>query len=227
MASVSIKCPKCGNICEFAEGRLFGYCNKCGSKLERDIGNKVSVYDKESEQDEELLFAWDRFDTCTALTVPTRSTHDLESLNFEIERMMDEFMTFVEVLKDIRSSMDSMEADRKHRVCELCSEMVDRIFMQFEQFLREYSDFGMYEEMKSVRDSYSSELQRLSSDFIARQRSAADGYWADKQDEYKALKEALKKATEERARVAFMDFERKWELDAEIARLQNELNRSS
>ena len=113
MASVSIKCPKCGNICEFAEGRLFGYCNKCGSKLERDIGNKVSVYDKESEQDEELLFAWDRFDTCTALTVPTRSTHDLESLNFEIERMMDEFMTFVEVLKDIRSSMDSMEADRK------------------------------------------------------------------------------------------------------------------
>ena len=99
--------------------------------------------------------------------------------------------------------------------------------MQFKQFLKEYSDFGMYEEMKSVRDSYTSELQRLSSSFTARQRSAADGYWADKQDEYKALKEAFKKATEERARVAFMDFERKWELDAEIARLQNELSRSS
>ena len=226
MVITSIRCPKCNNMCDFNEGRLFGYCNKCGSKLERDVGNNVKVYDKTQESDEELAFAWERFDECASMTVPTRSTHDIESLNYEIERMMDEFMTFTEVMKDIHSMIDSMELARKHRVCELCFDMSDRLFMQFEQFLREYNDFGMYDEMKSVRDSFSADLQRTSSEFASRQREVADSYWADRPEEYKALKDALKKAIDERSRVAFMDFSRKWELDAEIERLQNEINKT-
>ena len=225
--SVSLRCSKCNNICDFDDGTLFGYCNKCGSKLERDINNKVSVYDKGQETDELVAFAWERFDTCTEMTVPTRANFDIESLNYEIERMMDEFMTFGEVLKDIRSEIDSMDENRAQRVCELCFEMIDRIFMQFDQFLKEYNEFGMYDELKSIRDSYSSLLQKLSSSFIVKQRDAMNSYWADRQDEYKALTEALKVATEERARVAFMDFGRKWELDAEIERLKTELNKTS
>ena len=221
-----LRCPKCNNMCEFEEGIMFGYCNKCGSKLERDVKNTVSVYDKNAESDEEIAFAWERFDECTKMTVPTRDNFDIESMNYEIERMMDEFMTFCEVLKDIYSSMESMEGDRKIRVCALCYDMADRIFLQFEHFLREYNDFGMYDELKSVRDAYSSTLQKLSSDFTARQKAISDGYWASRPDEYKALVEALRKAEEERARVAFMDFGRKWELDAEIERLQAELSRT-
>ena len=221
-----LRCPKCNNMCEFEEGIMFGYCNKCGSKLERDVRNTVTVYDKNAETDEEVAFAWERFDECTRMTVPTRSTHDIESMNYEIERMMDEFMTFGEVLKDIYSSLDSMDDDRRTRVCALCYDMADRIFLQFENFLKEYNDFGMYDELKAIRDAYSARLQKLSFDFIAKQKAIADGYWASRPDEYKALKDALRKAEEERARVAFMDFERKWELDAEIARLQAELSRT-
>ena len=69
-------------------------------------------------------------------------------------------------------------------------------------------------------------LQKLSSDFNARQKEISDGYWASRPEEYKALKEALRKAEEERARVTFFDFNRKWELDAEIERLQSELSRT-
>ena len=226
MVEAVIRCPKCRNMCQFAEGRLFSFCNKCGSRLERDVGNNVTVFDISQESDELIQFAAERFDTCKALVIPTRSTHDLESLNYEIERMMDEFMTFTEVMKDIRSEMDSMEEDRRLRVCELCFDMTDRIFMQFEQFLKEYSDFGMYDEMKSVRDSFSSELQKLSSGFNSKQKAAADRYWADRPEEYKALKDALDKANEERAKATFFDFQRKWELDAEIERLKSELNRT-
>ena len=221
-----LRCPKCNNMCEFDEGIMFGYCNKCGSKLERDVRNTVTVYDKNAETDEEVAFAWERFDECTRMTVPTRSTYDIESMNYEIERMMDEFMTFGEVLKDIYSSLDFMDDDRRTRVCALCYDMADRIFLQFENFLKEYNDFGMYDELKAIRDAYSARLQKLSFDFIAKQKAIADGYWASRPDEYKALKDALRKAEEERARVAFMDFERKWELDAEIARLQAELSRT-
>ena len=205
---------------------MFGYCNKCGSKLERDVKNNITVYDKNSESDEEVAFAWERFDECTKMTVPNRQNFDIESMGYEIERMMDEFMTFCEVLKDIYSSMESMEYDRKFRVCSLCFDMADRIFMQFENFLREYNDFGMYDELKAVRDAYSSTVQKLSFDFITRQKEASQGYWASRPDEYKALNEALREAQEERAKVQFMDFERKWELDAEIKRLQSELSRT-
>ena len=223
---VSLKCPKCGNTCDFNDGRLLSYCNRCGSTLERNVKNEVTVYDRNQEPDEDIAFAWERFDQCTRMTVPTRESHDIESLVYEIERMMDEFMTFAEVLKDILSMIDSMEEDRKHRICEICFNMADRIFLQFEQFLKEYNDFGMYEELKSVRDSYSTALQQMSVSFEKRQKSAADGYWADQAEEYEALKEALRKVTEERAKVAFMDFEKKWELDAEIRRLQAELSRT-
>ena len=221
-----LRCPKCKNMCEFDEGMIFGYCNKCGSKLERDVKNTVTVYDKNAETDEEGAFAWERFDECTRMTVPKREDFDIESMNYEIERMMDEFMTFGEVLKDIYSSMESMEADRKLRVCALCYDMSDRIFLQFEHFLKEYNDFGMYDELKAIRDAYSSALQKLSSDFIARQKEVSQGYWASRPDEYKALTEALRKAQEERARVPFMDFEKTWELDAELERLQSELSRT-
>ena len=221
-----LRCPKCNNMCEFDDGIMFGYCNKCGSKLERDVKNTVSVYDKNAEEDEEVAFAWERFDECTKMTVPTRDNFDIESMNYEIERMMDEFMTFGEVLKDIYSSLDSMEADRKLRVCALCYDMSNRIFLQFENFLREYNDFGMYDELKAVRDAYSSTLQKLSSDFTSRQKAISDGYWASRPEEFKALTEALRKAEEERARVTFFDFNRKWELDAEIERLQAELSRT-
>ena len=226
MVEAVIRCPKCSNMCTFAEGRLFSFCNKCGSRLERDIANRVTVYDVSQESDDMIQFASERFDVCKALIVPTRTTHDIESLNYEIERMMDEFMTFSEVLKDIRSEMDSMDNDRKLRICELCFDMSDRIFMQFEQFLKEYNDFGMYDELKAVRDSFSSELQRLSSDFNNKQKAVADRYWQDRPEEYKALMEALDKANEERAKATFFDFQRKWELDAEIERLKAELNRT-
>ena len=158
------------------------------------------------------------------MTVPTRATHDIESLSYEIERMMDEFMTFNEVMKDIYSELDSMDEDRKHRVCELCFDMSDRIFLQFEQFLKEYSDYGMYDEMRSVRDAFSAKVQKLSAEYASKQRSKLDSYWADRPEEYERLKKALADAVEERARVPFMDFERKWALDAEIKKLQNELN---
>ena len=226
MASSSLRCPKCNNICEFAEGRLFSYCNKCGSKLERDIQNNVSVYDRTREEDEMIQFAWERFDSCSSMTIPTRSTHDMESLNYEIERMMDEFMTFTEVMKDISTSMIEMEPERRFRVCGLCFDMTDRLYMQFEQFLKEYNDFGMYDEMKAVHDYYSSEMQRLSNEFTAKQRSYASKYWAERPEEYKRLTEALSKAEEERARVTFFDFQRKWELDAEIERLRSELSKT-
>ena len=221
-----LRCPKCNNMCEFDEGTIFGYCNKCGSKLERDVKNTVTVYDKNAETDEEVAFAWERFDECTRMTVPTRDNFDIESMGYEIERMMDEFMTFNEVLKDIYSSLDTMDGDRKFRVCAICYDMADRIFLQFEHFLREYNDFGMYDELKAIRDAYSARLQKLSLDFIAKQKAIADGYWASRPEEFKALKEALRKAEEERARVTFFDFNRKWELDAEIERIQSELSRT-
>ena len=224
--SALLRCPKCNNMCEFEDGIMFGYCNKCGSRLERDVKNIVTVYDKNAETDEEVAFAWERFDECTSMAVPKREDFDIESMNYEIERMMDEFMTFGEVLKDIYSSLDSMDADRKFRVCALCYDMADRIFLQFEQFLREYNDFGMYDELKAVRDAYSSMLQKLSSEFNAKQKEISDGYWASRPEEFKALKEALRKAEEERARVTFFDFNRKWELDAEIERIQSELSRT-
>ena len=226
MAPTMIKCPKCANMCEFAEGRLFGFCNKCGSKLERDIDNKVMIYDRMQEKDEDLILVNERFQVCTDMVVPTRADHDIESLNYEIERMMDEFMTFSEVLKDIYSMLDSMDDTRKHRVCELCFDMSDRIFMQFEQFLREYNDFGMYDELKQVRDAFNSKVQKLSADFAVVQRDAMERFWADRKDEYESLTKALAQAKEERARVPFMDFERKWALDAEIERLQNELTKA-
>ena len=62
MAIVTVKCPKCGNMCDFNEGRLFGFCNKCGSKLERNARNVITVYDRTKESDEEILFAWERFE---------------------------------------------------------------------------------------------------------------------------------------------------------------------
>ncbi len=226
MSVTAIKCPKCSNMCSFNEGRIFGFCNKCGSKLERDIDNNVRVYDRSQEQDEGIFFALERFDICTGMTVPTRATHDIESLGYEIERMMDEFMTFAEVMKDIYSSLDSKDEGSKLRTCELCFDMSDRIFMQFEQFLKEYNDFGLYDELKKVRDVYSSEVQRLSSSFSAKQKSMKDGYWAEHADEYERLTKALADAKDERARVPFMDFERKWALDAEIEKLQNELNKA-
>ena len=225
MAVVMVKCPKCGNMCDFNEGSLFGFCNKCGSRLERDINNDVKVYDREQESDEAVLFAMDRFDTCTKMVVPTRSTHDIESLNYEIERMMDEFMTFNEVLKEIYSETENMDDARKHRVSELCFEMADKIFLQFESFLKEYDDFGMYDEMKSVRDAFSKLAQGYAQEFASKQRKAIEEYWADKPEEYEALKKALAKAIDERSKVLFFNLEQKWVLDSEIERLQNEINR--
>lgn len=226
MAPTMIRCPKCSNMCEFAEGRLFSFCNKCGSKLERNIENKVRIYERSTEPDDDINLAWERFDKCREMEVPTRAGHDIESLNYEIERMMDEFMTFCEVLKDIYGMLDSMDDSRKHRVCEICADMSDRIFMQFEQFLREYNDFGMYDELKKVRDAFTAQVQKLSVSFAATQKDAASKYWDDRKEEYEALTKALKEAKEERARVPFMDFERKWALDAEIERLQNELTKA-
>ena len=226
MAPTMIKCPKCNNMCEFAEGRLFSFCNKCGSKLERDIDNNIMVYERAQEKDEDLLLVNERYEVCSNMTVPTRANFDIESLNYEIERMMDEFMTFCEVLKDVYGMLDSMDDTKKHRVCELCLDVSDRIFMQFEQFLKEYNDFGMYDDLKKVRDVYSAEVQKMANTFASTQRNTASKYWEDKKDEYEALTKALKEAKEERARVPFMDFERKWALDAEIERLQTELTRA-
>jgi hypothetical protein len=95
-----------------------------------------------------------------------------------------------------------------------------------EQFLREYNDFGMYDELKKVRDAFTAQVQKLSVSFAAVQRDAASKYWDDRKEEYEALTKALKDAKEERARVPFMEFERKWALDAEIERLQNELTKA-
>ena len=224
MPDVSLRCPKCRNVCIFPGDRLFGFCNKCGSRLERDIRNAVTVYDPAQEPDEMVRAARERYDVCTAMTVPTRADHDIESLNYEIERMMDEFMALSEVLKDIATEVQDWPDERKHRVFELCFDFIDRIYLQFEHFLKEYSDFGMYDELKIVRDYYSNELQRLSMSFSSRQRKLREDYWAGREEEYESIQKALREAIEARSRLQFMDFGGKWTLDAEIERLQNLLD---
>lgn len=225
MAPISVKCPKCGNPSTFQDGKVFSFCNKCGCSLERDLNNNVSVYDKDAETDENILFSRDRCDACAEMKIPTRADHDIESLGYEIERMMDEFMTFAEVEKDILSSIDSMPPENGLRVCEQCFAMVDRIFMQFEQFLKEYNDFGMYDELKAVRDSFQKKLQELSSKFSAEQNKAFNSYWADRQDELAELKAKLEDAKTRRTKIYFYEIEKKWELDNEIAELEHQINR--
>lgn len=227
MAAISVKCPKCGSLCTFQDGRVFSFCNKCGISLERDIKNNVSEYSADSETDENILFASERFDTCTAMTVPTRADHDIESLNYEIERMMDEFMTFAEVEKDILSSIDGMPEESRLRTCEKCSMMADRIFMQFEQFLKEYNDFGMYDELKSVRDAFAKKNQALASAFSAVQSKAASDYWKDRPEELAELKAKLEDAKNRRTKIFFYELEKKWALDNEIEALEAQINRSA
>lgn len=206
---------------------MFSFCNKCGSGLERDVKNQIRLYDKSEETDENILFTIERFEECVAMKIPTRADHDIEELNFEIERMMDEFMTFTEVEKDIYSSFDSMPEGDRLRVCEQCAAMIDRLFMQFEQFLREYNDFGMYDKMKAVRDAFQKKQQSLASEFTAIQNKALGDYWADRQDELAELKAKLEDAKNRRTKIFFYELEKKWALDNEIEALEAQINRIS
>lgn len=222
----SYKCPKCENICEFQDGMLFGFCSKCGSSLEIGSDNAVCIYDKESETDENIMFSWERYDTCMALNVPIRGRMDFEAFNFEIERMMDEFMTFAEVEKDIFSSLDSMPEKQRLRTCQLCSKMINNLYQKFESFLNEYSDFGMADEMKALDRAYTEKSQALSRAYAAEQKKNAASYWADRQDEYNELMEALRKAKEKKSKVFFYDLKGNWEVDNEIAEIEAKLNRT-
>ena len=72
----------------------------------------------------------------------------------------------------------------------------------------------------------SADVQKMAAGFASRQRAEMEKYWADNRDEYERLTKALADAKDRRARVPFMDFETKWALDAEIEKLQDELNKA-
>lgn len=227
MAGIILSCPKCSNRCEFEESRLFGFCNKCGSNLERKSDGTVSVYDKTQEKDPYVTMAAERFDVCSKVKIPTRAEYDFESFDSQIELVMDELMSFTETLKDVLSAKDEMEPDTKLRTLGLCYDMNVRLFRQYESFLKEYMDYGMYDEFKNLDSAYSKELQALTANFVSEQRKQTEEYWADKQDEYKRLTEALRDAKNRRSKLAFLDFQNKWDVDAEIEELEKQLSVSN
>lgn len=226
MSPVTVNCPKCRNGCEFQDGRIFGFCNKCGSKLEIDMKGEAHVYDVAQEKDEDVLFVLERYGACSGMSLSGREDADTETMNCEIERMMDRIMTFSEVLKDISASLDSMNEGKRLRLCEICFDLSDRLFMEFEGFLREYSDFGMYEELKGVKEAFSKKHRILSADFAATQKASAEAYWANRSEEHARLKAALDDAMGRKTKIPFYDHKRKRELDNEIAEIQSKLNRT-
>ncbi len=219
-----IKCPKCSNMCEFGDGNIFGFCNKCGSNLERASDGSITVYDKSSEEDPLVQSSWERYDICSGLTPPSRKDHDIESFDSAVEMMMDEIMAFTETQKDILSATSDMPRDRKARVVELCGDMTARLWKRFESFLDDYRDYGMYEELKGVNDTYTAEVQKMSGSVAADRKKKMEERWAEDPEKFKRLSKELADAKQRKGRLAFMNFEGKWAADAEIERIEAELN---
>ena len=225
MSQVSVKCPGCNKqLCTFQSGRLFAHCNKCGSTVERDMKNNVKVFTKEAEEDENIVFADNLTEECSAIVLPTREKFDIESFDFEVEKIMDKLMTFNEVMKDIYSSLDSMDAHRKLRTCELCADMADRIFKQFRPFVQEYEDYGMYGALKETSESFASMLNALSSDFAAETERRFREYWSERQELYGELQDKLSDAKARKSKTLFFDLQANWEIDNEIAAIEEQLN---
>ena len=224
MSKMSVKCPSCDkSLCTFNEGSLFGHCTKCGATIERDLDNNARVYDRSKEEDENILLAYDRTDICSSMKFPDRKDYDVEGFMNEVERMMDILMTFNEIMKDILSIMDQMGDSQKYRTCELCYEMVDRIYKQFGKFTEEYSDYGMDAELKDTMERYTALYKEYTSTLAKLQDAKLKDYWADRQDEYKALKEKLKDATDRKLKIPFYNLQANWEADNEIAAIEEQL----
>ncbi len=225
MSQLSLKCPNCQKeLCVFSDGKLFAHCNKCGSTIERDLKNNVKVFDKNKEQDENIIFANERTEECASLELPTREKFDIESFDYEVEKIMDNLMTFNEVMKDIFESMKTMDEHQKLRTCELCCSMVDRIFNQYKPFIQEYEDYGMYDELSDTYNSYTTELKKLSSEFSSKMDNAIKEYWSTRQDEYNELQKQLVDAKNRKSRTLMFDLRANWEIDNEIAAIEEKLN---
>lgn len=224
MSQVSVKCPKCGNLCSFQDGKVFGYCNKCGSNIERDTRNSVRTYDKEKETDEALVMAYDRADACTSLKIPTRDDFDIEGFDFEVERIMDNLLVFNEIMTDIYISLDSMDFDRRIRVCETCYNLIDRVWRQFEDFVTEYEDYGVKDILSETLDKYTKCEEQLSSEFSRMQSKAIAEMWKGREDEYADLKKRLDEAKMHKKSIPMFNLSANWEADNEIATLERRLN---
>lgn len=224
MSQVSVKCPKCGNLCSFQDGKVFGYCNKCGSNIERDTKNSVRIYDKEKETDEALVMAYDRADACTSLKIPTRDDFDIEGFDFEVERIMDNLLVFNEIMTDIYISLDSMDFDRRIRVCETCCNLMDRVWRQFEDFVTEYEDYGVKDILSETLEKYTKLEDQLSSEFSKMQSKAIAEMWKGREDEYAELKRRLDEAKMHKKSIPMFNLSANWEADNEIASLERRLN---
>ncbi len=224
MSQVSVKCPKCGNLCSFQDGKVFGYCNKCGSNIERDTRNSVRTYDKEKETDEALVMAYDRADACTSLKIPTRDDFDIEGFDFEVERIMDNLLVFNEIMSDIYISLGAMEFDRRIRVCETCYNLMDRVWRQFEDFVTEYEDYGVKDILSDTLDKYARLEEQLSSEFSKMQSKAIAEMWKGREDEYADLKKRLDEAKMHKKSIPMFNLSANWEADNEIATLERRLN---
>lgn len=224
MSQVSVKCPGCGNLCTFRDGKVFGYCNKCGSNLERDTKNTVRIYDRASETDGSLIMAYDRADACSSLKIPTRDSFDVEGFEFEVERIMDNLLVFNEIMTDIYDSLPSMDFDRRIRVCETCFDLIDRIWRQFEDFITEYEDYGVKEILSETLEKYTESENHLSSEFSKMQSKAMEEIWKGREDEYAELKKKLNDAKLRKKSIPMFNLSANWEADNEIADLERRLN---
>lgn len=223
MSGMSVKCPNCAkSLCTFEDGKLFGHCTRCGATIERTLDNKASVYKREEETDDSIVLARERMMICSEHTLPGQ-TLDVESFLNEVEVIMDELMTFNEILKDIYSTFDNMDEGRRYRTCELCYEMIDRIYKQFGKFVTEYVDFGMDKELKGTLEMYKKAHGEFATALSKKQSTMLEEYWASRQEEYEDLKKKLEDAKLRKQRIPMYNLQANWEADNEIAELEERL----
>ena len=227
MSSISLKCPKCSKFADFGEGKLFGFCTCCGSKIERSFDNKVSIYDKNSETDEYVRSLWDRFDVCSRHAIPDRKNYDFASFDSAVEHLLDTLMSFTETQKDIIAGTVDYLPDRKCRTYELCSDLNIRLEKMFNAFLEDNRDSGMFEEFRSIDKVYSGQLQMLSNASEGVRKRSNEEYWSQHIEEYQKLQTELKSVMDRKTKLTFFDFEGKWAADAEINRIKMILDRIS
>ncbi|MFA6710967.1 MAG: hypothetical protein WC067_03465 [Candidatus Methanomethylophilaceae archaeon] len=226
MSSISLKCPKCSRFADFGEGKLFGFCTCCGSKVERSLDGKVSIYDRDSEKDEYVRSLWDRFDVCSRHTIPDRKDYDIASFDSAVEHLLDTLMSFTETQKDIIAGTVDYSPEEKCRTYEICSDLNMRLEKKFNTFLVDNRDSGMYEEFRSIDRMYSERLQKLSNTFEGIRKKSNEEYWSQHAEEYNRLQTELKDAMNKKTKLTFLDFEGKWAADAEINRINALLNRT-
>lgn len=227
MSLVSLKCPKCSKFVDFGEGKLFGFCSCCGSKIERSFDGRVLVYDKDSEMDEFVRSLWDRFDVCSRHAIPDRKNYDLASFDSAVEHLLDTLTSFTETQKDILAGTVDHPPDKKCRIYEICSDMNTRLEKTFNTFLEDNRDSGMLDEFRSIDKMYSGQLQVLSNMSANVWKRSNEEYWSQHIEEYQKLQTELKGAMDRKTKLTFFDFEGKWAIDAEINRIKAILGRTS